>query len=93
LRGLRRDGGGGGGGCRVVVEGETAREEARLLATMALARESTVTEEFMETAEVEVRRRFWLWRVARKEGWKSDAETKESSDEASSSSFSVSGWG
>ena len=78
----------------VCFEGEAAREEARLLATMALARESTVTEEFMEAAEVEVRRRFWVWlllRAARKAGLYSDAETKESSEEASSSSSSACG--
>lgn len=52
-------------------EGEAAREEAREEATMALARESTVTEELTETLEGERRRRFWrFWAAssARKEG-------------------------
>ena len=78
-------------------EGEAARDEARLLATMALARESTVTEEFMDPAEVDVRC-FWLplWlRVARKGGLYSysDADTNESSEEVSSYSCLAGGCG
>ena len=61
-RGFRREGGGGGGykDEDKDLEGEAAREEASEEATMALARESTVTEELTETAEVEVNLRFWF---------------------------------
>lgn len=46
----------GGGGGRRLEEGEAALEDARLLATMALARESTVTDDLVDAPEVELRR-------------------------------------
>jgi hypothetical protein len=83
---------GGGGGARLLLEegcldGEAAREEARDEATMALAREDiwSFSLEMGRVWEEGMRRRDWS--SARKEGRYSYsfAETKESSDEASSS--------
>jgi hypothetical protein len=67
------------------VEGEAAREEAREEATMALAREST------RATEGDTKERFGVGPV-REEGRRSDAETKESSEEARVSSDFVVDW-
>ena len=66
---LRR-GGGGGGWRDDDLEGEAAREEASEEATMAFARESTVTEgaEWLGW-DWDWRRRFWAAISARHEGW------------------------
>jgi hypothetical protein len=68
LRPLRRGGSGGFGCSDCCLEGEAAREDASEEATIALANESTATEELTDTAEVEVRRLFCNERAARKEG-------------------------
>ena len=49
------------------MDGDAAREEARDEATMALARESMVTEELTEIADGDVNLRFCCWMAARKE--------------------------
>lgn len=70
--------------CREDLEGEAAREDAREEATIAFAIESIVTWVSREWVDADVIRRFSA-NSARKEGLKSEAETKESSEEASSS--------
>lgn len=73
-----RLGGGRGGVLIADLEGEAAREDARDEATMALASESTVTD------EEDVRRRCVLTvlRLGGRDGWTSEADTNESSDDA-----------
>lgn len=81
----RREGG-GGGGYRDDLAGEAARDEASEDATMALARESTsLLMELTETVEADLRRRSG----ARMGTLKSEADAKESSDDAFSSSISA----
>jgi hypothetical protein len=59
---------------------------------MALARESIVAaSESTDALEAEVRRRFCWVKAARKVGLESEADTNESSDEASSTSFTAFG--
>src|SRR6187402_2185759 len=87
--------GGGGGGCNDEdndLDGEAAREDARDEATIAFGRESTATEDWTEALDGDVKRRFWVARAARKEGLYSEADTKESSEEASSSSWTLGGF-
>lgn len=79
---LRREGGGGGGVERDLA-GDAARDEASDEATMALARESTVT---LDADLGRGRRLAAVLRRGGREGWTSEAETKESSEEGDASS-------
>lgn len=69
--------GGGSGGTLLGLAGDAAREEASEDATMAVAKESTDADGVYVARLLGPR-----MRLGGREGWPSEAETNESSDEA-----------
>jgi hypothetical protein len=82
---LRRDGGGRGGVVRDLA-GDAARDDASDDATIAFASESTVA---LDADLGRGRRLEAVFRLGGREGWTSEAETKESSEEAEADASSA----